>query len=73
MVKTTYVPNRIGIPTHGVDLWHHRLRIGERTHKSPMKPPQGEERRRKKETEEGERERRISTLFCAEVTPYPSV
>jgi hypothetical protein len=24
----TYVPNMIGILTHGVDLWHHRLRIG---------------------------------------------
>jgi hypothetical protein len=28
-----------------------RLRLGERTHKSPMELPQGEERRRKKEKE----------------------
>jgi hypothetical protein len=52
MIKTTYVPNMIGIPTHGVDLWHHILRIGERTPKSSIKPPQGEERKRKKEKEE---------------------
>jgi hypothetical protein len=46
-----YVPNTIGIPTHGVDLWHHKLQIRERTPKSPMEPPQGEERKRKKEEE----------------------
>jgi hypothetical protein len=61
-----YVPNTIGIPTHGVGLWHHRPRIGERSHKSPMEPPQGEERR-KKEKEEEERERGVVTLFCAEI------
>jgi hypothetical protein len=42
-----YVPNMIGIPTNGVDLWHHRLRIGERNHKSLMELPQVEERRKK--------------------------
>jgi hypothetical protein len=26
-VKTTYVPNRIEIPTHGGDLGHHRLHM----------------------------------------------
>jgi hypothetical protein len=62
MVKTTYVPNTIGIPTHGVDLWHHELQIGERNPKSPMKPPEGEKRRRKKEREEEERERGPVTL-----------
>jgi hypothetical protein len=35
----TYVPNTIGVSTHGVDLLHHGLRIGERTPKSPMEPP----------------------------------
>jgi hypothetical protein len=30
-------------------LWHHEFQIGERTPKSPMEPPQGEERKRKKE------------------------
>jgi hypothetical protein len=57
MVKTTYIANTIGIPTHGVNLRHHGLRIGERNPKSPIDPPQGEERRRKKEREKEERER----------------
>jgi hypothetical protein len=52
-----YVPNTIRIPTHGVDLWHHGLQIGERNQKSPIEPPQGEESRRKKESEEEERKR----------------
>jgi hypothetical protein len=43
----------IGIPTHRVDLWRHGLRIGERNPKSPMEPPQGEKRRRKKERKRG--------------------
>jgi hypothetical protein len=50
-----YVPNMIGIPTNGVDLWHHGLRIGERNHKSPMEPPQVEERRKKKERRKKEK------------------
>jgi hypothetical protein len=54
MVKTTYVPNRIGISTHGVNLGHHRLRMEKRTQESPMEPPQGKERRRKKERDEEE-------------------
>jgi hypothetical protein len=57
-VKTTYVPNTIRLPIHGVDLWHHRLQIGERSPKSSMEPPQGEEGRRKKErTTERKRKR----------------
>jgi hypothetical protein len=48
-VRMTNVPNTIGVPTHEVDLWHHEFQIGERTPKSPMEPPQGEERKRKKE------------------------
>jgi hypothetical protein len=51
IVKTTYVFNTIGIPTHRVDLWHHMLQIGERSHKSSKEPLQSEERRRKKEKE----------------------
>jgi hypothetical protein len=38
----TYVPNMIGIPTHGVDLWHHRLRLAKTNPKSPMELSQGE-------------------------------
>jgi hypothetical protein len=53
MVKMTYVPNMIGILTHGVSLWHHGLRIGVRNPKSPMEPPHGEEGRRKKKEKEG--------------------
>jgi hypothetical protein len=41
----TYVPNTIGIPTHGVDWWHHGPRIGKRKLKSPIKLPQDEERK----------------------------
>jgi hypothetical protein len=50
--KMIYVPNTIRILIHGVDLWHHRLRIGNRTPKSSMEPPQGEERKMEKEREE---------------------
>jgi hypothetical protein len=48
-VKTTYVPNMIGIPTYGVDLWHHGLQLVKRNPKSPMESPQGERGGRKKE------------------------
>jgi hypothetical protein len=67
-----HISNRIGIPTHGVDLWHQELRMEARTKKSPMEQAQGEERRGKKERGEEERERRAGVLFCVEVTPYPS-
>jgi hypothetical protein len=60
-----YVPNTIRIPTHGVDLWHHGLQIGERNQKSPIEPPQGEESRRKKESEEEERGRRLGDCWRA--------
>jgi hypothetical protein len=40
MVKTTYVPNRIGIPIHEGDLGHHGLRMEEKTQESPIEPPQ---------------------------------
>jgi hypothetical protein len=42
MVKMMSVPNTIGIPTHGVDLWHNGLRLVKRNLKLPMEPPQGE-------------------------------
>jgi hypothetical protein len=38
-VKMRYVPKTIVISIHGVDLWHHGLRLGERNRKSPMEPP----------------------------------
>jgi hypothetical protein len=40
-IKKTYIPNKIRIPTHRYDLWHHGLRMEYRRQKSPMKPPQG--------------------------------
>jgi hypothetical protein len=39
----------IGIPTHGVDLWHHGLRLVKRNPKSSMEPSQGKRGGRKKE------------------------
>jgi hypothetical protein len=44
-VKTTYIPNTIRMPTHGVDLWHHEFGFVERT-------PNHQWRRRKVEREE---------------------
>jgi hypothetical protein len=69
MIKMTYLPNMIRIPTHRVGLWHPGLRRGERRPKSPMESPQGEERRRKKEREDEERERGASAIFYLGVTP----
>jgi hypothetical protein len=43
MAKKMYVPNTIGIPTHGVDLWHHGLRLANRNPKS-----QGEGRKKER-------------------------
>jgi hypothetical protein len=51
MIKMTYVPNMIGIPTNAVDLWHYGLRLGERNPKSPMELLQGERGGRKKDKE----------------------
>jgi hypothetical protein len=51
MVKMTYIPNRIGIPTYGGDLGHHMLCLEQKTQESPMEPPQpkrGGGRKRKK-------------------------
>jgi hypothetical protein len=67
MVSRTNVLNMIGVPTEGVNLWYNRLRIGERIPNSPMGPPQGEERKRKKQRDE-EGEKGVGALFCTEVT-----
>jgi hypothetical protein len=76
MVKTTYVPNTIRIPTHGVDFLHQGLRFGERTQNrqwSCCKVSRGEGR--KKEREEKEREREgshtlpVSRAMVVGVTP----
>jgi hypothetical protein len=56
MVKTMFIPNTIGIPTHRVDLWHHGLRLAKRNSKLPMEPSQGERGRGRKK-ERGERKR----------------
>jgi hypothetical protein len=66
MVKMAYVPNMIRIPTHGVDWWHHGLRVGERKLKSLMEPPQGEERKRKKKIEEEKRKREAVGLLVGQ-------
>jgi hypothetical protein len=58
MIKTTYVPNMIGIPTNAVDLWHHGLRLGERNPKSAMELLQGERGERKKERRKKDKEGR---------------
>jgi hypothetical protein len=50
----TYVSNTIGVPTHGVNLWHHELRIGEERKR-------GERKRGRK------REREADAVFCIEV------
>jgi hypothetical protein len=57
MVKTTYVPNMIEIPTHRVDLRHHRLGFGGRSKNHQWSRCKMERERRKKESEEEERER----------------
>jgi hypothetical protein len=65
-----YVPNTSKIPTNRVNLWHHGLKIWERTQESPIKSSQGEERRKKKEREENKEEGLVPyALFCAGVTP----
>jgi hypothetical protein len=69
-VKTTYVPNTIRVPTHGVDLMHHDLPIGERTPKSPMELPQCEERKMKKERKKEMKEREIGRKEKERLVPY---
>jgi hypothetical protein len=70
MVKTTYVSNTIRIPTHVVDFSHQGLGFGGGDSKSPMEPPQSEERRIKEERKRGEKKRKKgATQFCAGVMP----
>jgi hypothetical protein len=57
MVKMAYVPNTIGIPTHGVDLRHHGLGFGGRSKNHQWSCRKVERERRKKESEEEESER----------------
>jgi hypothetical protein len=66
MVKTTYVPNTIRIPTHGVDFSHQGLRFWGRTRNrqwSCRKVSRGEGRKRERE-EEG---RGRGAIFCRQV------
>jgi hypothetical protein len=55
MVKKTYVPNGIQIPSHGGDLGQQELRMEERWQESPMEPPQRKRGERKKETRKKEK------------------
>jgi hypothetical protein len=66
MVKMTYVPNMIRIPTHGVDWWHHGLRVGERKLKSLMEPPQGEERKKEEKNRGGRKKREAVGLLVGQ-------
>jgi hypothetical protein len=57
MVKMTYVPNTINIPTHRVDFSHQGLGFGERIQNpqwSCRKVRRGEGRKKKREEEERE-------------------
>jgi hypothetical protein len=56
-VKTTYVANTIGIPTHKVDLKHHGIGFEGRSKNRQWSRREVERERRKKESEEEERER----------------
>jgi hypothetical protein len=59
MVNVTYIPNRIGIPTHKGNLVHHGLRMEEKTQESSMEPPQlKREDGRKKEMRKKEKKGR---------------
>jgi hypothetical protein len=57
-IKITYIPNTIGVLTHGVDLRHHGLPIGEGTPKSLVELLQEEERKRKEERKRGRKRKR---------------
>jgi hypothetical protein len=57
MVKTTYVPNTIGIPTHEADLKHYGVGFEGRSKNRQWSRHEVERERRKKESEEEERER----------------
>jgi hypothetical protein len=57
MVKTTYVPNTIEIPTHEADLKHHGVGFEGRSKNHQWSRREVERECRKKESEEEERER----------------
>jgi hypothetical protein len=57
MVKTTCVPNTIGIPTHKADLKHHGVGFEGRSKNHQWSRHEVEREHRKKESEEEERER----------------
>jgi hypothetical protein len=55
---TILVPNTIRISTHKVDFSHPMARIWGEKSKSPMEPPQSEQRRRKEERKSEGRKRK---------------
>jgi hypothetical protein len=57
VVKTTYIPNTIEIPTHKVNLKHHEVGFEERSKNHQWSHREVERECRKKESEEEERER----------------
>jgi hypothetical protein len=57
MVKTTCVPNTIGIPTHKADLKHHGVGFEGRSKNHQWSRHEVERERRKKESGEEERKR----------------
>jgi hypothetical protein len=68
MVKTTYIPNMIRIPTHRVDFSHQGLGFRERTQNcqwNRRKVRRGEVR--KKERKRGRKRKGGAALFCSEV------
>jgi hypothetical protein len=65
MVKKTYIPNGIWIPTHGGNLGHHELRMEEGWQELPMEPPQWKRGGRKEERDEEEREEGSGAFWCA--------
>jgi hypothetical protein len=56
-VKTTYVPNTIGISTHEANLKHHGVGFEGRNKNHQWSRHEVERERRKKESEEEEREK----------------
>jgi hypothetical protein len=56
-MKTTYVSNTIGIPTHEADLKHHGVGFEGRSKNHQWSRREVKRKRRKKESEEEERER----------------
>jgi hypothetical protein len=72
MVKTTYIPNMIRIPTHRVNFSHQGLGFRERTQNcqwSRRKVRRGEVRKKERKKEKRRRKRKGgAALFCSEVT-----